>query len=339
MSPPRITTRTLPLRCISPNQVGASPSRGLSTARQVTRSEEQPPGLILDPKRGGSLTDRAALEQVKGSGILSQIGWALVDNPRLQDPGQCHINALQNVHEHAAGRVESASLDLIQQLGQQSQASDGARRAVLGKMASLLQLLMHFKVSVTGRPPQGFENAESQKLIDTPQAMAAMIKARQALVVQGSGKAVTASDSDLRKPLPPECAIEMGQPTVAAPDGSVNSNHSIVVLAVATPWSPVPGLAPGQCLVFDQDPHRVCIRHALEKAGWSQTPPHELTPPQIKEAGVDFLMTRVVSFDDLCQTHGTGNAGILPMGGLIGGRFFVPLRRLCRSSEPLITLS
>ncbi len=309
------------------NLTGPWAARALGTTNadllQVGVQKKQ--ASVIDLTRGGSLTDRAALERMKHSGKLSAIGCALVAQPRFQNPGQCHINALQNVHLHACGDVVSHPLEFIRRLGQEGRTRAGAQSSVLGSMAALLQLLMHLNVSVTGRAPHGFENAESQKLIDTPEAMAALIRDRSVLVVQGSGRAVTAPDSELRKPLPPAHAIEIGQPVTRESDGSVNSSHSIVVLAVATGSDPVPGLAPGQCLVFDQDPHRVCIREALCQGGLSQTRPDELTPDQIKDAGVDHLMTRVVSFHDLCQTLGTGGSGVVPVGGLIGGRFFVPL--------------
>ncbi len=307
------------------NLTCAVPLRRFSTGAQPVKTEVQPDlGATIDPKKGNSLTDRAALERVKCSGNLSAIGLALVENPRLQDPGQCHINALQRVYAHAPSEVVSHSLDFIEHLDQKSKTGGEAQRAVLGAAVAAFQVLMHLKVSATGRPPHGFDNAESQGLIDTPEAMAAFVEDRGALVVQGTGKAVTASDSGLRKPLPTTYAMEVGEPVLREPDGSVNSNHSVVVLAVATQSDPVPGLEAGQCLVFDQDPHRACIQQALERAGLSQTNPHALTPGQIKEAGVDHLMTRVVSFDDLSQTKGTGNVGFLPIGGLIGGRFFVP---------------
>lgn len=299
---------------------------GMSSQLGKVNAPQDPGGLTADPKKGNSLADRAALERIKSGGVLSETGLAIVENPRFQDPGQCHINALQLVHAHSSSEVVSHSLELISHLNQRSKTEGEPQRTLLGQVTAAFQVLMHLKVSATGRPSHGFENAEKLQPIDTLEAMAAFVKDRGALVAQGSGRAVTAADSDLRKPLPAMYAIQIGQPVLRESDGSVNKNHSVVVLAVATQSDPVPGLELGQCLVFDQDPNRACIVQALERAGLSQTPPYQLTPAQIKEAGVDYLMTRVVSFDDLSQITGTGNLGVFPLGGLVGGRFFVSVK-------------
>ncbi len=314
------------LRGRRPDFRGALACRQFGTERFCQSHTElsRCPEWTSDPKKGHGLVDRAVLDNIKRDGKISKLSLSIVDQPRFQSPGQCHINALQNVYLHASGEVISQSLGFIEGLAQRGQLQGGFQGAALGKMAELLQLLMHFKVSITGRPPQGFENAECGRKIDTPEAMAALLDSRLAFVVQGAGRAVTALDSDLRKPIVPQYAIEVSQPVIRESDGSVNSNHSILVLAVSTRSNPVPELLPNQCLIFDQDPNRDCIRQALDRYGWSQTPPHELTSDQIKEAGVDYLMTRVVSFDDLSQTRGTGGVGFLPIGGLVGGRFFVP---------------
>lgn len=309
-----------------PDGTGAAVRRQFGTARffQSSALALTQESSKSDSQRDHFLIDKAALDQIKRGGQISKIGLGILESPRFQSPGRCHVNALQNVHRHAADQMVSQDLSLIERLTQRSHLTPGIEGAALCQLAALLELGVHFKASITGRPPQGFENAEGERKIDTPEAMAALLASRWVVVVQGSGRAVTAPDSDLRKPIASQYAIEVNQPVVRESDGSVNSHHSITVIAVSTQSNPVPSLLPTQCLVFDQDPNRECIRQALSQSRWRQIPPHELTTDQIKEAGVDHLMTRVVSFDDLSQTIGTGGVGLLPVGGLIGGRFFVP---------------